>query len=152
MDPNVVPVVGLGAAAFWISLAAVLIAGKWFNSKREAQRQEVLLRLMEKTGRIDEEQLKLLLPPQHPLPVQWFTPPPPGNGRRMMRVFGTLAMSVAVGLAVCFVFLNVFFDTFAVQQASAGAFGTAIVLGFLGAGLFIAARFAPPPPDGREVP
>jgi hypothetical protein len=33
---------------------------------------DTIVRLAEKTGRIDEEQFKLLFPPPHPLPKPWF--------------------------------------------------------------------------------
>ena len=142
-----------GWAAFWIALAAVIISGRWLKARREAMKYDTVVRLAEKTGRIDEEQFKLLFPPPGPLPPHWFAPPPPGNGRMVLRVFGTILMSIALGITVLFtVFRGYLPNTDAFHQVSVGAFGTSIVLGFLGAGLFIAARFAPAARGDREAP
>ena len=139
-------------AAFWIALGVVIVSGRWLKARREALKYDAIVRLAEKTGRIDEQQFKLLFPPQHPLPPHWFAPPEPGNGRMVLRVFGSISMFVAAGIVVAFVFLKMFFNTFAVQQASVGAFGTGIVLAFLGAGLYFAAGFAPARRTDREAP
>lgn len=140
MDTSV-GAISLAWAAFWIALAAVIISGRWLKSRREALKYDVIVRLAEKTGRIDEEQLKILCPPQHALPPHWFAPPPPGNGRMVLRVFGTLALSVALGL------MTVFLVPGLMNPAIPGV-GFAVVLAFFGAGLFIASRFAPP--AGRQ--
>ncbi len=42
----------MGAAAFWISLAAFLIAGMYFRSRNEAAKHETLRRIVEKTGHV----------------------------------------------------------------------------------------------------
>jgi hypothetical protein len=139
-------------AAFWIALAAVIVSGRWLKARREALKYDTLVRLAEKTGHIDEGLLKILCPPQTPLPPHWFAPPPARDGRRVLRVFGTILMSIAAGLGVLFVALQGFFSVEAVHQASIGALGTAILLGFLGAGLYVAARFASPRRDDREAP
>ncbi len=78
------------------------LSGHWFKMRRCALQYDALVRLAEKTGRIEEEQLKILFPPPHPLPPHWFAPPPAPDGRRVLRVFGTILMSVAIGLAICF--------------------------------------------------
>ena len=137
-----------GWAAFWIALAAVIISGRWLKARREALKYDTVVRLAEKTGRIDEEQFKMLFPPPGPLPPHWFAPPPPGNG---LRIFGTILMVTGGGLVVSIFLLQGYF-TPAMRQAAVGAFGTAIVLAFLGAGLFIAGRFAPARRDDREAP
>ena len=140
-----------GWAAFWIALAAVIISGRWLKARREAMKYDTIVRLAEKTGRIDEEQFKLLFPPPGPLPPHWFAPPPPGNGRMVLRVFGTILMFTGGGLVLSIVLLQGYF-TPSMRQAAVGGFVTAIVLAFLGAGLFIAGRFAPPRPGDREAP
>jgi hypothetical protein len=68
--------ISLGAAAFWIALAAVLISGSYFHFRRERLRQETLLKLVERTGQLDEQQVKALFrrrppgsrvgPPEYP--------------------------------------------------------------------------------------
>ena len=139
-----------GWAAFWIALAAVIISGRWFKARREAMKYDTIVRLAEKTGRIDEEQFKLLFPPPGPLPPHWFAPPPPGNGRMVLRVFGTILMFLGAGLMVTVVLLQGGY--FGPRVFSVDAFVTGIVLAFLGAGLFIAGRFAPARREDREVP
>lgn len=140
-----------GWAAFWIAVAAVIVSGRWYKARREAMKYDTIVRLAEKTGRIDEEQFKLLFPPPGPLPPHWFAPPPPGNGRMVLRVFGTILMFTGAGIVVSIFLLQGYF-TPAMRQDSVGVFLTAIVLAFLGAGLFIAGRFAPGPRGDREAP
>src|SRR5512134_2746814 len=91
-----------GWAAFWIALAAVIVSGRWYKARCQALKYDAVVRLAEKTGRIDEEQFKLLFPPPGPLPPHWFAPPEPGNGRMVLRVFGTILLSLAIGLAIVF--------------------------------------------------
>ncbi len=129
--------------AFWIALAAVIISGQWFKARREAMKQETIRHVVEKTGRLDEAQLKELFPTPAPLPPHWFRAPEPGAGYRTMRVFGTLALFVAVGLAICFSILS---GTPGWGRLdSAIGFGLASVVALLGAGLFVASRFLQKP-------
>ena len=52
----------MGVVAFWIAVAAVLIAGGWFKSRGEAQKQQTLRTIIEKTGTVDEALLRQLFP------------------------------------------------------------------------------------------
>jgi hypothetical protein len=135
-----------GWAAFWIALAAVIASGRWYKARCQALKYDTIVRLAEKTGRIDEEQFKLLFPPPGPLPPHWFAPPQPGQGRMLLRIFGTIALFVALGLAT----------TLFVASVRGGSLppgiGFAIILAFFGVGLFIAARFAPTRRADREAP
>jgi len=142
--------VTFGWAAFWIALAAVIISGRWLKARREAMKYDTIVRLAEKTGRIDEEQFKLLFPPPGPLPPHWFAPPPPGNGRMVLRVFGTILMFAGTGLVVAILLLSAHYR--GMLDASVGRLVSGILLAFLGAGLFIAGRFAPARREDREVP
>jgi hypothetical protein len=144
----------LGAAAFWIALAAVLIASSWFKTRREAMKHETLLRLIEKTGQLDEAQVKLLFPPPTPLPPHWFhQPDPTPDGRVPLRVGGTIVLAVAVGLAI--------FATILLsggppnrQEAAITVYAAASLVACIGLGIFVSARFVRPPPkeqgDHRE--
>jgi hypothetical protein len=58
--------ISVGAAAFWIALAAVLIAGGWFKSRSEAMKHETIRRIIERTGQVDEVTLKALCEPPVP--------------------------------------------------------------------------------------
>jgi hypothetical protein len=110
------------------------------------------VRLAEKTGHIDEGLLKILCPPQAPLPPHWFAPPPPGNGRTALRVFGTILMAIGAGLVVLLFALQGYLNAPGAERIGVDILGTAIVLVFLGAGLFIAGRFMPARRDDREAP
>jgi len=132
-------------AAFWIALAAVIVSGRWLKARREALKYDTVVRLAEKTGRIDEEQFKLLFPPPGPLPRHWFAPPPPGNGRMVLCVFGAILLSTALGLVTVFLVP-------ALRNQVIPGIGFAVVLAFFGVGLFIASRFAPPRRGDREAP
>jgi hypothetical protein len=138
--------IGLGAAAFWIALAAVLIAGNWFRTRREELKQQTLLRLVERTGQLDEQQVKLLFPPppSGPLPPHWFPPPNPDAGRQMARIFGTLCLAVAVGLTIFFA-IRAELGSSAQQEDVASGFGAAALVACVGVGLFISTRFMAKP-------
>ena len=140
-----------GWAAFWIALAAVIISGRWLKARREAMKYDTVVRLAEKTGRIDEEQFKMLFPPPGPLPPHWFAPPPAGQGRMVLRVFGTILMFTGVGVVVSIFLLQGSF-TPSMRQAAVGGFWIAVVLASFGAGLFVAGRFAPARREDREAP
>lgn len=133
-------------AAFWIALAIVIVSGRWLKARREALKYDTIVRLAEKTGRIDEEQFKLLFPPPHPLPRHWFAPPEPGNGRMVLRIFGTIALSVALGLATTFLVVALYDG-----NLDPGV-GLVIILAFFAIGLFVASRFAPSRRGDREAP
>ena len=92
------PVISLGAAAFWIALAAVLIANGINRVRHEKLRQETLLKLVEKTGRLDEHTVKTLFPA--PPPHVFGPPPREQDGRRGLKVGGTIVLSIAAGLAL----------------------------------------------------
>jgi hypothetical protein len=140
----------LGAAAFWIALAAVLIASSWFKLRREALKQETLLRMIEKTGQLDEAQVKLLFPPPPPSAWSHLQPPskPPGDGyhdgRIAMKVVGTILLSIAAGLLILFS-LAAIFSSGPVPDEAFLAFGVVGLLAALGTGFFIGARFIYPP-------
>jgi hypothetical protein len=147
---SAIPVISLGAAAFWIALAAVLIASGWFKSRAEAQKHETLRRMIEKTGTVDEARLSELFRPAAPppgatQPVPWkMTQPPPGYNRKLGFIMGTIFLSVAGGLAVLFLIL----DAAGVNLPEENWIGLAIAaaIGVFGVGVFVASLFADPPP------
>ncbi len=148
-----IPVISLGAAAFWIALAAVLIANGVNAVRRERMRQETLLKLVEKTGRLDEQTIKTLFPPPAPPPPHAFGPPPRHpDGRRGMKVFGTIVLSIAVGIAVLVSILWLFGPPPLRQDGffPVVPYAIAALIACFGAGLFVATRFMRPPPDEIE--
>jgi hypothetical protein len=136
------PMINLGAAAFWIALAAVLIAGGWHKVRREQIRQETLLKLIEKTGGLDEAQVNVLFPPP-PIPHHWPPAPhrsDPGAARRVLKGFGAIVLSVAAGLVVFFTVVTAF-DAMPMRDGIIG-FGVAGLIAAVGIGFFAAAKFA----------
>jgi hypothetical protein len=136
----------MGAAAFWISLASFLIAAMYFRSRNEVTKHETLRQIVEKTGRVEESQFKSLF--DAPPPNAFTRIPAPGGGSRALRVFGTLLLFVAAGL---FIFFTILGSSGAVQWSRAEiGYGAASLVALLGAGLFFASRFLPPPPAVNE--
>jgi hypothetical protein len=134
----------MGVVAFWIALAGVLIAGGWFKTRSEAQKHATLRTIIEKTGTVDEEQLRSLLgsPPTRPAR--------PGDLFAFLRIAGTIAMCVAVGLIA---FFTPLWLKGIENDAEIGvAFGA--VLGAAGVGFFLASRYVDPrrfTADGRPA-
>ena len=129
----------MGAAAFWISLAAFLIAAMYFRSRSEANKHQTLRQIIERTGQVDERQLKVLFEP----PPNAFTRiPPPGGGYRALRVFGALLMFIAAGL---YIFFTLFALTNGRWNLAGIGYGAASIVLLVGAGLTFTARFLPPP-------
>lgn len=132
----------MGAVAFWIAVAAVLIAGGWFKSRSEAQKQETLRKIIEKTGTVDEALLRQLFPTPPVFDPGAWARKAPGDGYRVLRVIGTIAMCVAAGLIL-------FFSPLWLRGMEEDAIvGVAIgVVAFAaGAGFFLASRHTQPPP------
>jgi hypothetical protein len=131
----------MGVVAFWVAITAVLIAGGWFKTRSEAQKHATLRTIIEKTGTVDEEQLRSLLGS----PTR---PARPGDLFAFLRIVGTIAMCVAVGLIV---FFTPLWLKGIENDAEVGvAFGA--VLGAAGVGFFLASRYVDPrrfTADGR---
>ena len=95
----------MGVVAFWIALAAVLIAGGWAKSRSEAQKHETLRKIIERNGTVDEAQLRQLFgrgprrASTRSRAVEDARLPRAMN--RRLRGFGTFSMCVAAGLRSC---------------------------------------------------
>jgi hypothetical protein len=135
-------IINLGPAAFWMMVAAIVIAGDWFRVRKETLRHETLRQIIERTGQIEDAQLKALI--QSPTPG-WLHQPPPGAGFRMLRVIGTIVMSVALGLTVLFSIL--WLSSPARHDNAMIGFACASLIAVVGMGFFFASRFLPAPPQ-----
>ncbi len=147
--------ISLGAAAFWISLAAVLIASGWFKSRSEAQKHETLRRMIEKTGTVDAAQMNELFRPAGSHsgwtnPELWKMPvSPPGENRKNARIFGALLLSVAAALEILFMILAA--TGVNGPKETSIAYAIAAGIGVFGVGMFGIALLAdPPPPKGER--
>lgn len=142
-------IISIGAAAFWIALAAVLIMGGVNGVRREKLRQETLLKLIEKTGQLDEQQVKALFPPPPPVPAHVWGPPEFPDGRRILKVCGTIGLSLAAGLAsVAFIMLAI--GATLAQDVVQLCFVWSALVACVAIGLIVAARFVRPPIDQRD--
>lgn len=72
-------ITNVGSAAFWIMIAAIVVAGDWLRARREALKHETLRLIIEKTGHVDEAQLKALFQP----PTPGWLHEPPNHQRRV---------------------------------------------------------------------
>jgi hypothetical protein len=138
----------MAAAAFWIALAIVLVANSWRSRHIEAIRHETIRLLIQKHEELDPEQIKNLLYPPHP-------PLPPGHpwakrrsgeGYRVLRVFGTIAMIAAVGIGAMVAGIAM---AKGVDARSAGI-GVGLFVFLLGFGLFFASRHMPRPGEDDD--
>jgi hypothetical protein len=133
----------MAVAAFWLALAAVLIANRWRARHIEAERHETIRLIIEKEPHVDLAKIKELLyptpapcvlPPNHP----WMKKDDPEARYRLMRMWGAILMIGAVGIGALIVGGGL-----AQGLSSAIPFGVgATVFCFLaGVGLFHSARF-----------
>jgi hypothetical protein len=115
---------GLAALAFWGFIAAVVVAGVWYGIRERQAQHETLRRIID-SGK-----------PVNPALVEQIL----GGGRRTdrgLKIAGLIVVFVAPGLAVLAWFVG---------QLSAPwlmpLLGAAALVGFVGIGLLVAARFA----------
>ena len=132
----------MGVAAFWIALAAVIIADQWRKKTKEQMRHETVRLLIEKGEAPDHEQLRELLnptppplPPNHP----WVRRPP--GAYKQFRVVGTILMIAAPGVAAMVAGIGY---SQALPQALWVAAGVGLCMFMAGFALFFVSRFVAP--------
>lgn len=138
----------MAVAAFWLAVTAFIVVGA-LNARRGYElKMETIRLMMEKGQKIDDALLRDLL-----TPAKWYTPPnrPVGGGYRAMRIFGTLALFIAPGLALI---LGVPAAYAGHREWQAAGISAGALLALIGIGLFVASRFLPRPPsdNGNGVP
>ncbi len=115
---------GLGALGFWLFIAAIVVAGIWYDARRKESQQETLRRVVESGQQIDSAVLDRIIGT--------------GGGRsleRDLRIAALIVLFAAPGLAVLGLFLGQI-DT----AARAALLGTSLLVGFIGSGLFLASK------------
>ncbi len=138
--------------AFWIFIAAVVVASIWSSSRKQAEKHETLRRIVEKTGTIDEARLKDLF--SDPLSEE----SKPGYVYRGLRVWGTVVLFAAAGIATFFLIAGVLGNAFGPPSlfddstALIGGLAASAGIAILGLGLFFSSRFVEPPPGARSEP
>ena len=124
--------------AFWIALAAVLIAGGLGEARSEAEKHETLRKLIEKGGAVDEAQIRAVLDAPKPAGrLPWKRPRAQGDSYRGLRAVGTIAMCTGIGMLA---FFTPLWRLGGEGDAVVGVGIGAVVFAF-GVGLFLASRF-----------
>jgi hypothetical protein len=132
----------LGAVAFWVFLAAVVIVINWRNKHREAMKYEMARFLIERNQKLDENQIMELLNPPPPPTPEWLVHKP-GYAYRGLRATGAAIIFVALGLALLALWRGILLG---MHDKSVLEISTAVPLtAMLGAGLFFAARYCARP-------
>ena len=154
----------MATAAFWIAIAAVLVARSWKMKNTEQMKHETVRLLIQKDGAVNADMVKELLNPKAPewnpqtaamLGIKKWEP---GESRRHMRVWGIIFMIAGPGIGCAFAVIGltrVFgFNTeiSAGDSASFIALGISLVIVFvlLGIALSYASGFLPKGPEGPD--
>ena len=115
-----------GALGFWLFLAAIIVAGIWFDARKRESQQETLRRIVESGQKIDAAMIDKLLAA--------------GGGSRVdqdLKVGGLITLSVAPGLAILGYFLA------RLQEELFGVLlGVSLLVGLVGAGLYLAGKMS----------
>ncbi len=142
----------LGVAAFWMFIAACVVAGIWKQKNSEAIRHETLRQLIAKEQKLDDEQIEKLLNPvggRGWAAIQEHSHLPPGSGYRTLRICGAIAIFIALGLAAAATWQGYFLGRMNEEVMGLGTAASITVM--LGIGLVFASRFAPKPPKGENT-
>ncbi len=116
---------GLGALGFWLFIAAVVVAGIWFDAKKREMQQETLRRVVESGQQLDPELIDRML----------ANNADKERPDRDLKVGGIITLSVAVGLAIFGYFLGKLDG-----KAFSVLLGIALLVGFIGLGLLLAGK------------
>lgn len=126
------------AAAFWVAIAAVIIMVGWFKSKNDAEKHKTFRTIVEKTGVVDEAQLRLLFD-THPGSLGGQS----AGGAGRFRALAAIGMFVLICVLVLMGWLSLamFGTDLAPNPPLAGVLWT-IFVSLLGIGFFfLSARF-----------
>ena len=115
---------GLAAFGFWMFIAAVVVAGIWSDIRKKETQQETLRRIVESGRELNPEVIDRLLEEGSSETME-----------RDLKIGGLITMSVAPGLAMLGMFLGGADGT-----ARKALLGVALLVGFIGAGLYAAAK------------
>ncbi|MGI9236089.1 MAG: hypothetical protein ACR2QZ_01745 [Woeseiaceae bacterium] len=118
---------GLGALGFWMFLAAVVVAGIWFDARKRESQQETLRRIVESGQRIDQTMIEKFLKSGSEA----------NRTDQDLKVGGLITLSVAPGLLLLGFFLSKL-D----QQIMDVMLGVALLVGCVGIGLYAAGKMS----------
>lgn len=116
---------GLGAFGFWMFIAAIVVAGIWFDAKKRESQQETLRRVVESGQNLDPELIDRLLKANSD----------DERPDRDLKVGGIITLSVAPGLVILGYFLG------RLQEEVFGILlGVGLLVAFVGIGLIGAGK------------
>lgn len=115
----------LAGLGFWLFLAAVVVAGIWFDNRKRESQQETLRRVVESGQKLDQEMIDKMLAASA------------GSTRadRDLRISGLITMFTAAGLAIFGWFLSRFNE-----KILGLMIGVSLLVAFVGVGLFVAGK------------
>jgi hypothetical protein len=118
---------GYGALGFWLFLAAVVVAGIWFDARKRESDQETLRRIVESGQPLDQSAIDKILKAGS------------GSNRvdRDLKVGGLITLSVAPGLFILGYFLSRL-----EEQLMDVMLGVGLLVGFVGIGLLAAGKMS----------
>lgn len=116
---------GLGALGFWIFIAAVIVAGVWFDARKRETQQETLRRVVESGQQLDPELIDRMLK----------TGSETGRPDRELKIGGVITLSVAPGLVIFGYFLSKL-----EEELWDVMLGVGLLVGFVGVGLLVAGK------------
>ncbi len=125
---------GIAAIGFWLFLAAIVVAGMWYDIRKREAQQRTLRAMLESGQPIDEALVDKLLSASS------------GGTARLARelmVWGVIVIFTAPGLALLGWFISLQY-----VPALLPIVGAAVLVGFVGIGLVVAARVADRGNDG----
>ena len=115
---------GLGALGFWLFIAAIIVAGTWYDMRRKESQQETLRRLIESGRDLDPDMVEKLVNAGGSKSLE-----------RDLKVAALITLAVAPGLLML---------GFALSFVSEGVLlpllGVSLLVACIGGGLYAAAK------------
>jgi hypothetical protein len=115
---------GLGALGFWLFIAAIIVAGTWYDIRRKDAQQETLRRLVESGRDLDPDLIEQLLNAGGSKSLE-----------RDLKVAGLITLSVAPGLLILGATLS-----FLTEGVLLPLLGVSLLVTCVGCGLYAAAK------------
>jgi hypothetical protein len=117
----------LGALGFWIFIAAIVVAGIWFDARKREIQQETLRRIVESGKEIDAAMLDKLIAAGK------------GDSRpdQDLKTSGVIMISIAPGLAIMGWFMSAL-----AEPLLKILLGAAFLVAFIGIGMMVAGKVA----------
>jgi hypothetical protein len=119
----------LGAFGFWMFVAAVVVAGIWYDARKTESEQETLRRLVESGNDIDSALLEKML----------AAGKKSSRTGQELKTSGVIVIFVAPGLAILGWFMQAFNDKMWHLML-----GVSLMVGIIGVGLYVAGKMAEP--------